>query len=83
MHNPLPFELCKEFIQTFTKPGNVILDPFAGIGSTLIGCFYSNEEITNNKRKCIAIENNSTFITIFNDVCDSLGISPQGVGPFV
>lgn len=76
-YNPLPFELCKEFIETFTKPGNVILDPYAGIGSTLIGCYYSNEENTDNRRKCIGIENNSTLITIFNDLCDSLGISSQ------
>ncbi|MHA1969286.1 MAG: DNA methyltransferase, partial [Candidatus Hodarchaeales archaeon] len=73
----IPFELCKEFIQTFTKPGNVILNPFAGIGSTLIGCYYSNEENADKKRKCIGFENNSTFITIFNDLCDSLGISSQ------
>ncbi len=78
-YNHLPFELCKEFIQTFTKPGNVILDPFAGIGSTIIGCHFSNEENTNNKRKCIGIENNFTFITIFNDLCDSLGISNQSL----
>jgi DNA modification methylase len=37
-----PESLVKEFIEFFTKKGELILDPFLGTGSTLIACIESN-----------------------------------------
>lgn len=37
-----PESLAKEFIEFFTKKGQLVLDPFLGTGSTLIACIESN-----------------------------------------
>ena len=37
-----PESLVKEFIEFFTKKGEIVLDPFLGTGSTLIACIESN-----------------------------------------
>ncbi|MGB3346657.1 MAG: DNA methyltransferase [Candidatus Humimicrobiia bacterium] len=41
--------MISEFIKFFTKPGEIVLDPFLGIGSTLVAC-------DRTKRKGIGIE---------------------------
>lgn len=38
-------------IQSFTQPNDLVLDPFAGTGTTLIGCLQ-------NQRRCVGIEIN-------------------------
>jgi len=52
-----PIELIKELINNSTKPSQVILDYFAGSGSTLLGA----KEL---KRKYIGIESKSEFIDV-------------------
>ncbi|MGQ9691770.1 MAG: DNA methyltransferase [Thermoproteota archaeon] len=37
-----PESLVKEFIEFFTKKGELVLDPFLGTGSTLLACIESN-----------------------------------------
>ena len=37
-----PETLVKEFIEFFTKKGQLVLDPFLGTGSTLMACIQSN-----------------------------------------
>jgi len=37
-----PETLVKEFIEFFTKKGQLVLDPFLGTGSTLLACIQSN-----------------------------------------
>lgn len=49
-----PEELVAEFVNFFTKEGQMVLDPFVGVGSTIIGC-------QNSFRKCIGIELNPIF----------------------
>lgn len=49
-----PEELVTEFVSFFTKAGDVVLDPFSGVGSTMIGC-------QNLSRMSIGIELNSVF----------------------
>jgi len=46
--------MIAEWIKFFTKPGMVVLDPFVGIGSTLVACERTG-------RKGIGIELNSQF----------------------
>lgn len=80
-HNPIPSELNKELIETFSKPGDTILDPFAGFGSTLIGCFYANANSTSAKRKCIGIEQNESLFIKHNHLLNTLNIPDQGMLP--
>lgn len=49
-----PEELVAEFVSFFTKEGEIVLDPFVGVGSTMIGC-------QNTFRKSIGIELNPFF----------------------
>lgn len=75
--HPIPFDLSKEIIETFSKPGELILDPLAGIGSTLIGTHLSNLGFQNTPRKCIGLENEEGLITSFNHLSTTLNLSNQ------
>jgi DNA modification methylase len=44
-----PVELPKAYIEALTEPGDIVIDPFAGAGSTLVAC-----ELTG--RRCFALE---------------------------
>ena len=57
-----PPELCKDLIKTFTKKGQIVLDPLAGVGGTLIGAALCD-------RKAIGIEINPKWINIYKEVC--------------
>ncbi|NMC04547.1 MAG: site-specific DNA-methyltransferase [Candidatus Lokiarchaeota archaeon] len=57
-----PPELCAEILQSFTKRGQVVLDPFSGVGGTLIGCTLCG-------RAGIGIEINPAWIEIYHQVC--------------
>jgi DNA modification methylase len=71
---PIPVDLSKELIETFSKPGDKILDPFAGIGSTILGNYFANESSTSPRRSCISIESNKTLINEYNDITKRLEI---------
>ncbi len=53
-----PPDALKKYIEHFTQPGDLVLDPFIGSGMTAIASLQA-------KRKCIAIDNSplATFIT--------------------
>ena len=65
-----PPELCESLIRTFTKEGDVVIDPFAGVGGTLLGCSLSH-------RKGIGIELNQEWIDIYNEVCKKEDLDAQ------
>ena len=44
-----PAELPKAYIEALTDPGDVVIDPFAGAGSTLVACGLTG-------RRCYALE---------------------------
>jgi DNA modification methylase len=67
-----PPELCEMIIKTFTKEGELVLDPFCGVGGTLFGCSLS-------KRSCIGVEINKEWIDIYYNVCDLESIEPHKV----
>ena len=58
-----PPELCETLIKIFTKENNSVLDPFCGVGGTLIGCELANRQGT-------GIEINKKWIDIYNQVCN-------------
>jgi DNA modification methylase len=60
-----PIILAKHFINIYSKTGDTILDPFAGVGTTL-------DAANILKRHSIGIELNDTFIELFNQ-----GIDPK------
>ncbi len=58
-----PPELMKEFIEFFTRAGEVVLDPFAGVGGTLIGA-----SIAAPPRRAIGIEINPCWAETYGEV---------------
>jgi len=58
-----PPQLMKTLIEYFTKHGELVLDPFAGVGGTLIGA-----AIAKQPRKAIGIEINEEWIEIYKQV---------------
>lgn len=54
---PKPVGLMVELIRDFTDVGDVILDPFAGSGTTLVAALYTG-------RRCIGIELNPTYAAL-------------------
>lgn len=57
-----PPELCADLIKTFTKTGQKVLDPLAGVGGTLLGSALVG-------REAIGIELNKKWIDIYKEVC--------------
>ena len=57
-----PPDLCADLIKVFTKRGQLILDPLAGVGGSLLGAARVG-------RKAIGIEINSKWIDIYKEVC--------------
>ncbi|TMC23578.1 MAG: hypothetical protein E6J34_02135 [Chloroflexi bacterium] len=58
-----PPRLMRQLIEFFTKPGALILDPFAGVGGTLIGT-----SICEKPRRATGIEINPKWISIYYQV---------------
>lgn len=58
-----PPQLCEDLIKIFTKKGQTILDPMAGVGGSLLGAALCD-------RKAIGIEINKKWVDIYEQVCD-------------
>lgn len=58
-----PPQLCADLIKVFTKKGQTVLDPLAGVGGTLLGAALC-------ERKAIGIELNQKWADIYKQVCD-------------
>lgn len=58
-----PPQLMAQLIEFFTKPGGRVLDPFAGVGGTLIGA-----SICKKPRQAIGIEINPKWVNIYQQV---------------
>lgn len=65
-----PPKLCEQIIKYFTKEGQKILDPFVGVGGTLIGASICN-------RKAVGIDLNEKWKEIYTNVCLLENISEQ------
>ena len=70
-----PPELCADLIRVFTKRGQSVLDPFAGVGGTLLGAAMA-------ERRAAGIEINPRWIDIYREVCQLEGLSemPMAAG---
>jgi DNA modification methylase len=58
-----PPQLMSQLIEFFTKPSGLVLDPFAGVGGTLIGA-----SICRKPRQAVGIEINQKWIDIYQQV---------------
>lgn len=63
-----PIELLMYLIKTYTKPGDIVLDPTAGSGTTAVACSYS-------QRKFIGYELDEAMYKIaYNRIQNSLDV---------
>ena len=69
--SPKPPQLMRDIIAFFTKSGGWILDPFMGVGGTLLGASLLEN------RNAIGIELEQKYIEIYNRVCEQEGIKKQ------
>jgi site-specific DNA-methyltransferase (adenine-specific) len=80
-----PLSLVKDWVHLFSDPGDLVLDPFAGSGTTGVACMKTG-------RRCILIERDSRYIPVihrrlseaetplFSALSDPAGGVPAGVG---
>jgi DNA modification methylase len=65
-----PPQLMRALIEFFTKPGERVLDPFAGVGGTLIGAALAGRHAT-------GIEINPRWAGVYAKVCERESIEEQ------
>ena len=62
-----PPRLCAELIGRFSKAGDTVLDPFAGVGGTVLGASFCEHEGT-GLREAIGFERNRRWIEVYEEV---------------
>jgi DNA modification methylase len=65
-----PPQLMRDLIEFFSKPGECVLDPFAGVGGTLLGAALCG-------RRAVGIEINPEWARVYAQVCAEQAIAPQ------
>jgi DNA modification methylase len=68
--SPKPPQLMAELIRFFTKAGGRVLDPFAGVGGTLLACAMES-------RQGVGVELSPEYAEVYSRVCAELGLAPQ------
>jgi len=71
-----PPRLMARLIEFFSRTGEVVLDPFAGVGGTLLGA-----AIARGPRRAIGIELEPRWAEIFEAVVRDLSAEREGAGP--
>jgi DNA modification methylase len=73
-----PPRLMARLIEFFTKTGETVLDPFAGVGGTLLGA-----AIARGPRRAIGIEIEQRWADVFGSVVTDLAGERDGLGPVI
>ncbi len=73
-----PPRLMARLIEFFTRSGELVLDPFAGVGGTLLGA-----AIARGPRRAIGIEINPAWAAVHAEVVASLAAERGGLGPLL
>lgn len=68
--SPKPPQLMVELVRFFTKVGGHVLDPFAGVGGTLLACSLEG-------RTAVGVELSPTYVQCYNEVCKELDLAQQ------
>ena len=71
-----PPRLMARLIEFFSKTGELVLDPFAGVGGTLLGA-----AIARGPRRALGIELDPRWAAIYADVVRDLAAERDGLGP--
>jgi DNA modification methylase len=71
-----PPRLMARLIEFFSRTGELVLDPFAGVGGTLLGA-----AIARGPRRAVGIELDQRWAAIFEDVVRDLTAERDGLGP--
>ena len=73
-----PPRLMARLIEFFTRSGELVLDPFAGVGGTLLGA-----AIARGPRRALGIELDPRWATIYAETVASLAAERGGLGPLL
>ena len=73
-----PPRLMARLIEFFSRTGELILDPFAGVGGTLLGA-----AIARGPRRALGIELDPRWIEVYRDVVAALAAERDGRGPAI
>ena len=68
--SPKPPQLMRNIIEFFTKEGGWVLDPFMGVGGTLLGASLC-------RRNAVGIDISKKYIDIYKEVSKKLGLKEQ------
>jgi DNA modification methylase len=71
-----PPRLMARLIEFFTKSGELVLDPFAGVGGTLLGA-----AIARGPRRAIGIELSPAWAAVYDEVVRDALAERDGLGP--
>ena len=70
--SPKPPQLMKRLIEFFTKRDGWVLDPFVGVGGTLLACSMA-------ARRGVGVELSQDYLDLYREASDSLNLEPQTV----
>jgi DNA modification methylase len=73
-----PPRLMARLIEFFTTSGELVLDPFAGVGGTLLGA-----AIARGPRRAIGIEIERRWVDLFRELTEKLAMERNGQGPLL
>lgn len=68
--SPKPPQLLAELVRFFTRGGGHVLDPFAGVGGSLVACALEG-------RSAVGVDLSSEYAEIYAAVCERLAVAPQ------
>jgi DNA modification methylase len=68
--SPKPPQLIAELVRFFTRRDGHVLDPFAGVGGTLIACSLEG-------RTAVGVDLSPRYAEIYAAVCERLGLAPH------
>lgn len=71
--NEKPVSLVRKFIRAHTDPGDLILDPFGGSGTTAVAALHEG-------RRCLIVEKDPTYCDIIRRrVAEAQAEGPQSL----
>jgi DNA modification methylase len=73
-----PPRLMARLIEFFSRTGELVLDPFAGVGGTLLGA-----AIARGPRRAIGIELEPRWVAIYERLVRELSAEREGAGPIL
>jgi DNA modification methylase len=73
-----PPRLMARLIEFFSRTGELVLDPFAGVGGTLLGA-----AIARGPRRAIGIELDPRWVAVYESVVRDLASDRDGAGPLI